>query len=86
MAEPKTIHEFGEVGTKYVTNSKQLEETEVVRLNLCIKIIIFILHRQPFRTNSLVVAEPKSIHANGDQGNKFVQASKQLEDLEVVRG
>ena len=30
VAEPKTIHEFGEVGTKYVTNSKQ-EESEVVR-------------------------------------------------------
>ena len=31
VAEPKTIHEFGEVGSKYVTNSKQLEESEVVR-------------------------------------------------------
>ena len=40
---------------------------------------------QPFRTNSLVVAEPKSIYGNGDQGNKYVQPSKQLEDLELVR-
>ena len=31
------------------------------------------------------MAEPKSIYGNGDQGNKYVQPSKQLEDLELVR-
>ena len=38
------------------------------------------------QTQRIVMVEPKSIYGLMDQGNKFVQPSKQLEDLELVRG